>query len=90
MSEFHFRSRSVNFAFPHQVVVCEANQSVIELMDNYCSARFLSFRTRRDMRGQLRYCFATSTLADEFWDQFGGDRIEVATQQFPDATILVG
>jgi hypothetical protein len=90
MSGSHFRSRSVNAAFPYQVVVRSANRGLIELMDNYCSRRLISSRTRHDMRNRLRYCFATPALADEFWDQFGGDRVNVATRQSPDASILEG
>ena len=79
MSGSHFRSRSVNAAFPYQVVVRGANKGLIELMDNYCARRVISSRTRHDMRNHLRYCFATAALADEFWDQFGGDRLAVCS-----------
>lgn len=94
MSLFSFEQRpgerNINGRFPYQVAFRFADSGTIELMDNYCSARFMPHRTRRDMRGRLRYCFASPTLADEVADAFGGDRIDVATKESPDGRIRPG
>jgi hypothetical protein len=73
--------------FQYQVACDLAALGLIELMDNFCSARVLAHRKRRDMRGQLRYCFASSADADDFAANFGGWRIDIATRGSPDARI---
>jgi hypothetical protein len=91
MTWSNFKSRSheryTTRAFPYQVACNPTGLGMIELMDNYCSARFLAYRKRHDMRGQLRYCFANSVDADQFSETFGGWRVDIATREAPDARI---
>ena len=67
-----FQPRRMMDVFQYQVASDLAALGMIELMDNFCSAHSLAHRRRRDMRGQLRYCFAISTDADDFAANFGG------------------
>ena len=82
-----FQPRRTMEVFQHQVACDLAALGMVELMDNFCTARSLAHRKRRDMRGQLRYCFATSADADDFAANFGGWRIDIATRETPDARI---
>jgi len=81
-----YRRPSTNSECPYQVAFPAAAE-LIQLMDRYCFVRFGPPRTRRDMRGWIRYCFADPRFADEFARQFGGERIDVATLVSPDARI---
>jgi hypothetical protein len=87
-----FRPRSpygsLSAGFPHQVAFKKTEPGLVELMDNYCSARSVPHGIRRDMRGHLRYCFMISCHADRFAEVFGGDRIDVATRDQPDARLI--
>jgi hypothetical protein len=89
MSGLHFQrrfsERRINAHFPYQVAFSAHAQGLVELMDNYCQTHFILFKRRRDGWGQLRYCFSSQRLADVFADEFGGDRINVATREEPDA-----
>jgi len=91
MAGFNFRRRygpgNINGGFPHQVAFKIAERGPSELMDEYCSARTLSHRTRRDMRGYLRYCFARQADADGFAATFGGERIDIATTEAPESRL---
>jgi hypothetical protein len=82
-----FQPRRTMEVFQHQVACDLAALGMVEFMDNFCAARSLAHRKRRDMRGQLRYCFATSADADDFAANFGGWRIDIATRETPDARI---
>jgi hypothetical protein len=81
-----YRRASTNSECPYQVALPAAAE-LIDVMDRYCLARFGPPRTRRDMRGWIRYCFANPRFADELARQFGGERIDVATPVSPDALI---
>jgi hypothetical protein len=93
MSLFNFkrlhgnRDIKVNARFSYQVAFNRVHGGQIELMDNFCSVRFIPHRTRTDMRGHLRYCFAYLDFADTFSEVFGGVRIDVATRDAPDALV---
>jgi hypothetical protein len=90
--KFRFKSQSrkgnLNVCFPHQVAFKKAEPLLVGLMDSYCSARSVPHGIRRDMRGHLRYCFMISCHADTFAEVFGGDRIDVATRDEPDARLV--
>ena len=82
--------KDVNLKFPYQVAFRRPAAGTVKLMDSFCRARSLPSRTREDMRGYLRYCFAKTAHAELFADEFGGDRINVATRQSPDTSIFPG
>ena len=70
--------RDVNLAFPFQVAFRTHRGEHTSLMVEYCRQRSLEHRTRRDMRGLLRYCFARVGDAAGFATAFGGEQITVA------------
>jgi hypothetical protein len=90
--KIRFKPRSpngnLNACFQHQVAFKKVEPGLVELMDNYCLARSVPHGIRRDMRGHLRYCFMISCHADRFAEAFGGDRIDVATSDQPDARLI--
>jgi hypothetical protein len=73
----------INCGFPFQVAFSAAHARLIEVANNYCCAHSMAFRSRWDVRGQLRYCFRAAAFADEFADAFGGERIDFATADRP-------
>jgi hypothetical protein len=84
MSRLKFKpqrpERNINTAFPFQVAfrVPASTAGVPSAeMNSYCATHLLPYRTRRDMRRHLRYCFSTSADADSFASVFGGERITV-------------
>jgi hypothetical protein len=87
MPGFAFRTsygkRDFNAEFPYQVAFREVSAEATRLMEKYCSARFIPFRKRKDMRGYLRYCFAKPEPANRFSREFGGERIDVAVPKSP-------
>jgi hypothetical protein len=87
MPGFAFRTsygkRDFNLEFPYQVAFRNVSGGAARLMEEYCAARFISFRKREDMRGYLRYCFAKPESANRFAQEFGGERINVALPQSP-------
>jgi hypothetical protein len=66
-----------------QVAFSAAHVRLIEVANNYCCAHSMAFRSRWDVRGQLRYCFRAASFADELADTFGGERIDFATTDRP-------
>jgi hypothetical protein len=78
---------NINAEYPYQVAFRQLSVVALELMETFCQARGIPSRKRQDIRGCLRYCFAKKMQAELFADEFGGDRINVATRQSPDASI---
>jgi hypothetical protein len=72
--------RNINSGFPHQVAFrapLGAAGGPFADMDAYCAQHLVHYRTRRDIRRHLRYCFSNSLDADSFASVFGGDRITI-------------
>jgi hypothetical protein len=77
------RKPDINGEFPHQValrVPSEGLRALLTDMDTYCAANLMPHRTRRDMRGRLRYCFLLPQHADTFASYFGGEKINVSSK----------
>lgn len=73
----HDGEPSINCSFPFQVAFADTHARWIEVA-NYCSVHSMPFRSRWDMRGHFRYCFAAATFADDVADTFGGERVDFA------------
>jgi hypothetical protein len=77
------RKADINSEFPHQValrVPSRGLRALLAHMDTYCAANLMPHRTRRDMRGRLRYCFLVPEHADIFANNFGGEKISVSSK----------
>jgi hypothetical protein len=71
--------RNVKLVFPFEVAFRTHRGEHAALKVAYCTACTLEYRTRRDIRGLLRYSFSNLADASGFAMAFGGEQITLAT-----------